>query len=379
MVVDAPVCRLCCANNLDAFVSLRRSPQQLSRLLTASDLESDVCIPLTAFRCGCCGFVQLLESHPKVDYQDYSLSWMHIQALKGYREALAARVAMRYGLKGKSVLDVGCGSGEFMSCLQGNGMVACGVEPSSILVERARQSGFRVIHGFASRALLETEPPFSALTCLQVLEHISNPVDFLMILRKSLAEGGVGVIEVPRLEFILSEGRFYDFFGDHVNYFTENTLRLACEMAGFKVLQAYSDFDEQFLIAEVTPAEEWSIKDFDQQITTELDELRAWLCSEVAANRRVAVWGAGYKSIAAIAECNIRGIQYVIDSDLNKHGFYTPGSLLKIHPPSALLTEPVDTILLAAVAYKKEILRQIRVDLGFAGLVVALGPQLEIL
>jgi SAM-dependent methyltransferase len=372
-------CRLCHAQQLDSFISLERSPRQLSRLLTEGERSADECIPLAAFRCQTCGFVQLLHSHPAVDYEDYVLSWMHIRTLRLYREALAADFASRYGLSGKAVLDVGCGSGEFLGCLQNYGISACGLEPSSILVERARHSGFNVIHGLATRALLEREPLFHGWTCLQVLEHIPAPVEFLTVLRRSLIKGGVGLIEVPRLEFIIAEDRFYDFFGDHVNYFTDSTLRLTCEMAGFRVLRTHVGFDNQFLIAEVTPAEELYLEDFSKNVVRVLAEVRAWLSGQFAAQRRVAVWGAGYKSIAAIAECNIPGIQYVIDSDPNKHGFYTPGSHLQIHPPAILMTDPVDAILLAAVAYKKEILAQIRGELGFVGQVVALGPELEVL
>lgn len=323
--------------------------------------------------------MQLLQSHPAVDYEQYNLSWMHIRTLRLYRESLAADFAARYSLSGKTVLDVGCGSGEFLSCLQDNGIVPCGLEPSAILVDRARHKGFRVIHGLVDESSLASEPDLGGWTCLQVLEHIWSPVQFLIILRKSLVKGGVGLVEVPRLEFIRSEGRFYDFFGDHVNYFTDSTLRLTCELAGLRVVQTRVGFDDQFLIAEVTPADEFIVDDFNRQLAETLGELRGWLNGQIAGGRRVAVWGAGYKSLAAIAECNVDGIRYVIDSDPNKQGFFTPGSFLPIQPPSVLMTDPVDTILLAAVAYKKEILKQIREELNFAGQVIALGSKLEVL
>lgn len=336
-------------------------------------------IRLTAFRCNQCGFVQLEDSHPAVSYQDYELSWMHIQTLLSYRQSVASGFVSRFGLQEKAVLDVGCGSGEFLTCLREAGAAPCGIEPSLGLVNKAKERGFDVIHSLVSQQAFQNAGRYNAWTCLQVLEHLEDPVSFLSVLRGVLRNGGKGLVEVPRLEFILSERRFYDFFRDHVNYFSDATLRLTCELAGYTVLETQVGFDEQFLIAIITPAAELSFDGFDDSSRQIIDQLRSWGETQRQNQKRVAVWGAGYKSIAAIAAVDLPGIKYVIDSDPLKHGLYTPGSHLQICPPSALNTDPVDAIVLMAVAYKREILKQIREELGFRGPVVAIGNSLELL
>ena len=377
MAEPETVCRLCRSTQLTSFLELERSPQQLSRLLKEHELAEDRMIRLTAFRCSQCGFVQLADSHPAVSYEDYELSWMHIQTLLTYRQSVARDFVSRFALRQKSVLDVGCGSGEFLTCLRDAGAAPSGIEPSLGLVNQAKERGFDVIQGLVSKQAFQNARPFDAWTCLQVLEHLTDPVSFLTVLRGVLPAGGKGLVEVPRLEFILSERRFYDFFGDHVNYFSDATLRLTCELAGYKVLETQVGFDEQFLIAVITPAAELSFAAFDSSSRLIINELRSWVDTQLDSQKRIAVWGAGYKSIAAIAAADLPGIEYVIDSDQRKHGLYTPGSHLRICPPSSLITDPVDAIVLLAVAYKREILKQIREELGFEGPVVALGSSLE--
>jgi hypothetical protein len=64
-----------------------------------------------------------------------------------------------------------------------------------------------------------------------VLEYILDVIGFLLAIRESLKPGATGLVQVPSLE---QEGaRFYDFFPDHLNYFSARTLRLALERTSY--------------------------------------------------------------------------------------------------------------------------------------------------
>jgi hypothetical protein len=56
-----------------------------------------------------------------------------------------------------------------------------------------------------------------------------------------------------------------------------------------------------------------------------------------------------------------------------------PVSHLEIRSPESVNFSTVDAVILVAVAYREEILRQLRERIGFSGVIVACGDQLEFL
>ena len=133
-------CRLCGQPTLEAWLELQRSPRKISRLLTEADLTGDTPVRLTVSRCQTCDFVQAPVLDQGIDYNDYILSWMQIETLRDYRADLARAFSSRLGPIEAPVLDVGCGSGEFLALLAACGRRPIGIEPSATLVARARQS-----------------------------------------------------------------------------------------------------------------------------------------------------------------------------------------------------------------------------------------------
>lgn len=381
MAVNTPApternCRLCGQPTLEGWLELQRSPRKISRLLTADDLTGDTPVRLALSRCESCDFVQAPFLDQDIDYDDYVLSWMQIETLRTYRADLARAFSARLGPIEAPVLDVGCGSGEFLALLAACGRRPIGIEPSATLVARARQSRFEVIHDYVHPGVL-SGVEIAGFTCLQVVEHLADPVGFLTTLRNALPKDGLGLVEVPALEKIIEERRFYDFFGDHLNYFTARTLRLCCELAGFEVVGIERTFQGQFLAASVRPAESICPVPADVHFLESMAALRQWAAGQTAAGKRIAFWGAGYKSLAAIAELDLAGIAFVIDSDPAKSGMFTPVSHLPIRHPETVDFSAIDVIILVAAAYRDEILRQIRESIRFSGAVVACGERME--
>lgn len=372
------LCRLCGCPELTCVLTVEKSPRCISKLLAAEALQSDVAIALDVAKCGGCGFVQSLPVDAESSYDDYVMSWMHLKTMETYRRTLCADYVNQYKMQGRKILDVGCGSGEFMEMLQECDVVACGVEPSSTLCERASKKGFQVVRGLVSDESLSQLRGLGGFTCLQVLEHVSDPVAFLRVLRGCLANDGVAIVEVPALERIIEDRRLYEFFPDHLNYFSLGTLTRACESAGFQVLQAVRGFDHQFLTVFISPAEFEGVAVYGE-LREPLEEACDWVLARSGEGFRVAAWGAGYKSTAAIAELGMSCIECVVDSDVSKHGLYMPVSHLPVVSPAEIAARSIGAILITAIAYKREIFDFLQRELRFAGPVAALGRRLEIL
>jgi 2-polyprenyl-3-methyl-5-hydroxy-6-metoxy-1,4-benzoquinol methylase len=98
---------------------------------------------------------------------------------------------------GKSLLDIGCGTGHFMNALKQAGYRVKGVE----IDERARnfairQFGLNVLspHDFLEDSRIEK---FAIITLWHVLEHVHQPAVFLDKINQNLTDDGILMIAVP--------------------------------------------------------------------------------------------------------------------------------------------------------------------------------------
>lgn len=89
-----------------------------------------------------------------------------------------------------------------------------------------------------------TYPPeyFDVITSFQVFEHLPSPEEDIKKLRRFLKKDGLILIEVPNyntwsMKILRSHHRH--FVGDHVNFYSKETLQLFLENNGFKVIKHY--------------------------------------------------------------------------------------------------------------------------------------------
>jgi SAM-dependent methyltransferase len=106
------------------------------------------------------------------------------------------------------ILDVGCGSGNFLRSMKEAGFSAFGIEPSGTGSEYGREThGVDVYHGMIEDYLAANKGRrFDVITLLNVLEHLTDPAGTLRQLRQVLAPDGIIVIVVP-------DARFHDLIG----------------------------------------------------------------------------------------------------------------------------------------------------------------------
>jgi SAM-dependent methyltransferase len=378
MTPSAP-CRLCRAERLDCILTLERAPRDVSHLLTPEQVADDAPIRLEVFRCASCGHVQLARDPEPAYYEDYLMTVSHSPQMRAFQQGQAEDLVRRFGLAGRRVIEVGCGDGNYLGILSGLGVDATGIEPSTRFRDVAVAAGHRVHLGYVTAADPVPDGPYDAFVTREVLEHVPDPNDFLQGVRRSLTADGVGLVEVPSLEQALEHHRFFDFFPDHVNYWSVATLGRALERNGFLVLEITRGMNGEYLEARVRVDAGRDIAALAASVGPLRDALRALLAECAADGRRVAAWGSGAKGLASLAEAGAQGIRYVVDSDPHKHGRLTPVTHLPVVGPEQLQAEPVDVLVLTALAYRDEIVAQLRGPLGFGGTIAVLGAPLELL
>lgn len=162
---------------------------------------------------------------------------------------------------GKRLLDVGCGTGEFIAFLKENRFEVFGTELSSEAVQVANGKGLKVFsctlanlkHQFASGQ----DCTFDIITLLNVIEHVSNPDRIILDAIKYLRPGGIICIHVPNdfneLQLIYQEkankAPWWVAIPDHTNYFDFESLNSFLEHLGFEIVYTMGDFPmELFLL-----------------------------------------------------------------------------------------------------------------------------------
>jgi 2-polyprenyl-6-hydroxyphenyl methylase / 3-demethylubiquinone-9 3-methyltransferase len=100
------------------------------------------------------------------------------------------------GLRGKRVLDVGCGGGILSEAMAAHGAEVTGIDLSEKALEIARlhllESGTQVIYREVAIEALAREQPagFDVVTCMEVLEHVPDPASHVLACATLLKPGG---------------------------------------------------------------------------------------------------------------------------------------------------------------------------------------------
>jgi SAM-dependent methyltransferase len=122
-----------------------------------------------------------------------------------------------------TILDVGCGSGNFLRCMKEKGFSTFGIEPSVTGSGYARDAHqVDIYHGMIEDYLtLNSGRQFDVITLLNVLEHLTSPVQTLLQLSQVLAPDGVLAVVVPDARFHDIAGRVRKLFGARDPYWIE--------------------------------------------------------------------------------------------------------------------------------------------------------------
>jgi hypothetical protein len=231
-----------------------------------------------------------------------------------------------------SILEIGCGKGAFLELMRASGHDARGIDPayegeSKHILRRHFEPGLGISG--------------DAIVMRHVLEHITNPFQFLSNVRDANDGKGLIYIEVPCLEWILRQHAWFDVFYEHVNYF-----RLAdfARMFGRR-LEAGHLFGGQYIyvVAELASLRDPTAPGLDTPVQVSIpDDFFASLdrCARAARpGVRSAIWGAAAKGVMFTHHMSKRGYTPEMAIDINpaKQNRYLAGSGLPVLGAAAAL------------------------------------------
>ncbi|MBL8899645.1 MAG: class I SAM-dependent methyltransferase [Planctomycetes bacterium] len=317
---------------------------------------------------------------------EYDASLHFSPRFQRYVEELVARLVAELPLRGRHLLEIGCGKGEFLDLLcRRGGCRGVGFDTSfsGALPADAAWTVERRAFSAAERGLSA-----DLVASRHVLEHIEDPLAFVEAMRATLERSALGALflEVPNGEWILRDLGIWDVIYEHVSIFTPLSLHALLHRAGLGVRWMESAFEGQYLralalredrahAAPPTAALEDQLALVERFGATYRAKIADWgrrLEALARAGRRAALWGAGAKGSTFLALVQpLDAIHHVIDIHPRKVGRHVPITGHRVEAPEALRGSGVDAILVMNPAYAQEIRASAR-ELGLRAEILAI-------
>ena len=123
------------------------------------------------------------------------------------------------------------------------------------VVDEARRRGLKVVYGNLEKKLELEDSSFDWVICIDVLEHLIDPLGLLLEIRRVLNKKGRVIINVPnhlnltgRIKLFLgSDLDVHSFFpgynewdNPHIRFFTYNGIKNLLSEAGYNILEDFS-------------------------------------------------------------------------------------------------------------------------------------------
>ncbi len=161
-----------------------------------------------------------------------------LASVPGLRERAAFKVKWATGPAGR-MIDVGCGSGEYLSQMRHLGWEVEGIEPDARAVGRARN-----VHGLKVQCAVPEEGrfplgSFDLVTMIHVIEHVHDPAELVATCRRWLKPGGRLIVVTPNSSSLGRRWFGRNWFAwevpRHLSIFSPHLLALTTKKAGLKV------------------------------------------------------------------------------------------------------------------------------------------------
>lgn len=362
-VADAPV----------HSVTLLRHPDEARAVPTR---------PIQLVLCHRCGFIfnAAFDAAPQDYSRDYVSTQAHSPTFDSFHRRLAEDLVDRWNLRGRTVVEIGGGQGEFLRqiCLLG-GNRGIGFDPAYEGPEHPTTS-LRMVKDYYGEAHADVAADF--FICKMTLEHIARPAEFMATVRRAVGDDPKRVVffQVPDVTRILDERAFWDVYYEHCNYFGATSLRVLFEQAGFEVIGTRVDYDGQYLMIEARPGRRAvsapsvgalaaKAASFSVGLPDLLARWRRDLARSRAAGEKTVLWGGGSKAVAFLTTLGI-GVEVAGAVDINpeKHGTFLAGTAHPVLAPEDLKRLLPHRVIVMNPIYVQEIGR----------LVTALGVSTDI-
>jgi C-methyltransferase C-terminal domain/Putative zinc binding domain/Methyltransferase domain len=406
-----PACRFCAAPLELTVVDLGMTPLCESFLRADQIRRMEPFYPLHVFACERCYLVQLEAFVPPEEifteyayFSAYSSSW--VEHARRYVEMITARLGLG---PDDLVVELASNDGYLLQHFVGTDIPILGIDPAANVAATAEARGVPTLVDFFGRAVatrLASEGSRASLVLgNNVLAQVPDLNDFVAGVAILLRDEGTATFEFPHLLRLL-EGLQYDtIYHEHFSYFSLATIVDVFAAHGLVVydveelpthggsLRVYGQHiggprtSEDAVFELLTREEAFGLRSpdrfrrFAEDVKESKRALLELLIDLRRAGSQVVGYGAPGKGNTLLNYCGIRTdlIDYTVDRNPYKHGLFTPGTHIPIHPPERIAETRPDYVLVLPWNIADEISRQLSYVHDWGGKLIVPVPQATVL
>ena len=327
--------------------------------------------------CPDCGFI--FNTAFDAQLAEYSSRYEETQGFSPtfskFHRRLAEELVARHELRGKKVIEIGCGKGEFLNLLAEMGVrEAVGFDPGHVpgRNEGPAADRIRFVDDFYSEKYTGESGDF--VCCKMTLEHIRPTCDFVSMVRRSIGDRRdcLTYFLVPDAYRIVRDVAFEDVYYEHCSYFSRGSLARLFARAGFEILHVSTEYDGQYLAIEARPSESAPpqyrppnddlaemtalVASFPSRCSRKTSHWQTTVKDAVAAGRKVILWGSGSKAVSFLSTLGLsHEIEHVVDINPYRQGCFMPITAQRIVAPEFLRGYRPDLVIVMNAVYVPEI------------------------
>jgi len=382
-------CPVCASKKFSDFFKVLNFPVEEGVLFDSKD-EAFNCVrgDIKLSFCSQCGYIGNRSFIPEnIKFDDrYNVSLHYSPLYQEFINNLALRLINHYDLNNKTVIEIGCGKGEFLKILCRFGKnIGIGFDPTFVDSEDEDEISEKItfIQDYYSERYFSYKADF--ICCRHVLDIVGNPKEFLCMIRKALTGNRNSAVyfEVPNGSYTFRDLAIWNIAYENCSYFYPESLEWLFRLCGFKVSNVTPCFEEnQYLGFEAVPHDEEieidsmsgnsinkiieDLENFGEKHRRKMSFWRERLESIKKSGSKVIALGAGARAINFFNIYEIKKeVPYVVDINPNKQGKYMPGTGQQVVAPDFIIEYQPDIVIVTNPTFEMEIKEKVK-KLGFS-------------
>jgi dTDP-4-dehydrorhamnose reductase len=376
-------CRLCDSYNLHTFFNLEHTPLAnhfVSKPVIQNKIPLDICI------CNDCKHIQLIQIiDPSYQYSDYfyvsSTSNTMVNHLK---------INVNYFIeflnlsKIDNILEIGANDGTCVKHLLDSGFVnILGIDPAVNIHKRHKLPIICDYFGSNSLSLFKNKN-FKLIYAFHCCAHIEDIQDVFRSVYELLDENGTFIIEVGYFYDIFKNNSFDTIYHEHIDYHTCTAIQsfsLKHNLLLYKVREttiqggSIQFFFSKNMLSTIDDSVNETLKKenniglhklnvlntFKLNVLKCSNDINFILNSLIKGGKKIAGYGASAKSTTFLHQFKLsRDIfEFIIDDNIYKQQFYSPGLHIPIRSFDILQIEKIDYIIILSWNFVNELIEKL--------------------